>query len=75
MPSEGGCLASGSNKVFEKFQEVLSQKGLADSVKLVGCGCLGPCVRGPIVVMKKDNIFYQKSISRRCRRNHRHSYY
>lgn len=56
----GGCLASGSDKIFNKFQAVLKDRNLSESVRLSMSGCLGPCARGPIVYMAKDNVFYQK---------------
>jgi NADH-quinone oxidoreductase subunit F len=55
----GGCIASGSDKVMKKLGECLAENGLNDSVQLIGTGCLGPCSQGPVVVMEKDNIFYQ----------------
>jgi NADH-quinone oxidoreductase subunit F len=55
----GGCLASGSQKIKEKFDTVLQATGLDKSVSVVGTGCLGPCSHGPVVVMARDKVFYQ----------------
>ncbi len=54
----GGCLATGSQKVKDKFEALLNEKGY-DTIQVKGTGCLGPCVKGPIVVMDHDNTFYQ----------------
>lgn len=36
----GGCLASGSQKVKDKFHEIIDSKGY-DTVEIKGTGCLG----------------------------------
>lgn len=56
----GGCLASGSMKVYEALENALEHHDLGDKVSLVKTGCLGPCAGGPVVVMAKDKTFYQK---------------
>jgi NADH-quinone oxidoreductase subunit F len=55
----GGCIAGGSLKIKELFEQVLKEKGLDKSVAVVGTGCLGPCSMGPVVIMAKDRVFYQ----------------
>jgi len=56
----GGCIASGSGKIKEQFTAQLKASGLEDKVAVVGTGCLGPCSHGPVVVMGRDKVFYQK---------------
>ncbi len=56
----GGCIASGSQALKDNFVEQLQSKGLGDKVSVVGTGCLGPCAHGPVVVMGRDKVFYQK---------------
>ncbi|MFI4910871.1 MAG: NADH-quinone oxidoreductase subunit NuoF [Sedimentisphaeraceae bacterium JB056] len=56
----GGCIASGSLKVIEALQEELESHGLDKTVQIVETGCLGPCAAGPVVLMAKDQVFYQK---------------
>jgi len=56
----GGCIASGSLEVKEALVKELEKKGLQDKVVVVETGCLGPCVCGPVLVMGKDKVFYQK---------------
>jgi NADH-quinone oxidoreductase subunit F len=55
----GGCLASGSQKIKDRFDQALKLANLDKSAVVVGTGCLGPCSHGPVVVMAWDKIFYQ----------------
>jgi len=55
-----GCLAVGSGEVLEAFKGELEKKGLSEKVVLRGTGCHGFCERGPVVVIKPENIFYQR---------------
>jgi len=59
----GGCIASGSGKIKEQFTTQLKASGLENKVTVVGTGCLGPCSHGPVVVMGRDKVFYQKVTS------------
>ena len=56
----GGCIASGSLKVRDALQRELESHGLDKTVQIVETGCLGPCSAGPVVLMAKDRVFYQK---------------
>ena len=55
----GSCLASGAKEVRDALQAELDKAGLADSVKLVETGCMGPCVAGPVALVGEDRTFYQ----------------
>ncbi len=55
----GGCLASGSQLVKEALEKTLHKRGLQDKVAVIGTGCLGPCAAGPVVMVGKDNVFYE----------------
>ncbi|MEI7595662.1 MAG: NADH-quinone oxidoreductase subunit NuoF [Bacteroidota bacterium] len=55
----GGCIASGSLKVKEALTEELKKAKLDQQINIVETGCLGPCAKGPVVVIEKDNTFYQ----------------
>lgn len=59
----GGCIASGAIKVKEELIKSLQENGLQDTVKVVETGCLGPCVKGPIVITAKDRVFYQELLA------------
>ncbi len=56
----GGCIASGSQKLKDSLTEQLKMQGLEDKVSVIGTGCLGPCSHGPVIVMGRDKVFYQK---------------
>jgi len=55
----GGCLASGSQKIKEGFNDAIQRANLSKTVSVIGTGCLGPCSHGPVVVMARDKVFYQ----------------
>lgn len=56
----GGCIASGSMKVKDAFVNQLAKTELNDKLNIIETGCLGPCAVGPVVVIGKDDTFYQK---------------
>jgi (2Fe-2S) ferredoxin len=56
----GGCIASGSQKVKEALEKAIDANNLKSKVEICSTGCLGPCVKGPIIHMKSDDTFYQK---------------
>ena len=44
----GGCLASGSQKIKDSFENALKESNLDKAVVVVGTGCLGPCAHDRI---------------------------
>ncbi len=62
----GGCIASGSLKVKEALDKAVTDSGLSKEVLVSPTGCLGPCVHGPVVVMKSDNTLYQQVAPEDC---------
>jgi NADH-quinone oxidoreductase subunit F len=55
-----GCLASGCEPVTAAFREEIALQGLTDEVDVLTTGCHGFCERGPVVVVRPQNIFYQR---------------
>ena len=55
----GGCIASGALEVADALRKCLGRRNLADEVKVVETGCLGPCVVGPVAAVYPDGVFYQ----------------
>ena len=55
-----GCMSSGSEYVREAFKKESKNPDLEDEMTVKKTGCRGFCVRGPIVVVGPENIFYQK---------------
>lgn len=56
----GGCIASGSLKIKDELIKKLKDRNLEKSVKVVGTGCLGPCSKGPVIIMTGNRTFYQE---------------
>lgn len=56
----GGCIASGSMKIKDAFVSQLASSKLNETIGIMETGCLGPCAIGPVVVIGKDDTFYQK---------------
>ena len=54
-----GCVASGAMEIKSALEESLRQHGLAEEVRVIGTGCLGPCAVGPVAVVHPDGVFYQ----------------
>lgn len=57
-----GCLANGSQKVYEAFKKEALERGLCLQVDISvnSTGCHGFCEHGPLVSVEPGNIFYQK---------------
>jgi len=55
-----GCVANRSFQVKEKLEQEIIKQGLQDEVKVISTGCQGFCERGPVVIVKPGDIFYQQ---------------
>ncbi|NMC43596.1 MAG: NADH-quinone oxidoreductase subunit NuoF [candidate division Zixibacteria bacterium] len=57
-----GCLANGSEEVFNEFKKQVAEKKIADvTVESVAkTGCHGFCALGPLVIIEPDGTFYTK---------------
>ncbi len=55
----GGCIACGSLNLRSELIKKLKEKGLEDKVYLRSTGCMGPCSKGPVIMMQKSGIFYE----------------
>ncbi|MEM4728666.1 MAG: NADH-quinone oxidoreductase subunit NuoF [Thermoplasmata archaeon] len=55
-----GCCAHGSLKVADALREELRKRGLEERAELLLTGCHGFCERGPILVIRPMDIFYQR---------------
>jgi NADH-quinone oxidoreductase subunit F len=61
----GGCLASGSMEVMEALEREL--KDLSVNAEVKKCGCLGPCAKGPVIMLDPEEIFYEGVAPEHCR--------
>lgn len=55
-----GCRARGSLDVLESFKDNIKEHGLELKVDIKQTGCHGFCERGPVVVIRPKEIFYQR---------------
>jgi NADH-quinone oxidoreductase subunit F len=55
-----GCLALGAQDVITGFRREMQQRGLETKVDFRITGCPGFCERGPLVVIKPENLLYQQ---------------
>ncbi len=53
-----GCTSSGSEKLINKFESCLAEKGLSEEIKVIRTGCFGLCALGPIVIVYPEGAFY-----------------
>ena len=52
-----GCTSSKSPKIIENFRKILEEKNIKN-VKVVQTGCFGLCAKGPIVIIRPEDVFY-----------------
>jgi NADH-quinone oxidoreductase subunit F len=55
-----GCHAHGCKAVTAAFQDEVRKQKLQNKVDIRATGCHGFCERGPLVVIKPKDIFYQR---------------
>ncbi len=55
-----GCTATGGVEVLAAFKEIISELNAAAKVETKMTGCHGFCERGPLVVIRPRNVFYQQ---------------
>ena len=53
----GGCLASGSLDLKRALLSELASRDM--SVPIIETGCLGPCARGPVIVVNPEGVLYE----------------
>ncbi len=55
-----GCQAYGCTAITDAFRRELEARDLGDKVDILTTGCHGFCERGPVVVIKPQEIFYER---------------
>ncbi|HSQ75359.1 MAG TPA: NADH-quinone oxidoreductase subunit L, partial [Bacteroidota bacterium] len=55
-----GCVSCGSLNIRDMLKKALQEKGLADTVEVVGTGCMGLCGEGPLVKVLPEGTLYQR---------------
>ncbi len=56
----GACISSHSHEFKKKLLAAIAAQGLADEIKVVETGCMGPCELGPVMVVYPEGSFYIK---------------
>lgn len=54
------CISNGALKIKDALEAEIKRKGLENDVLLVQTGASGLCVKGPILMVQPDGIFYQR---------------
>lgn len=54
----GSCGSVGAGSVFEAFRAETEKRGLFERVMVTGTFCMGPCERGPTVVVYPEGVWY-----------------
>ena len=56
--ADTGCRACGGDEVLDRFGMELGARGLDGEVDVVRTGCHGLCERGPVMVVRPQDVFY-----------------
>lgn len=54
----GSCSANGGVAVFQEFLQQFEKQGLWGRYAVTGSGCIGPCDRGPNVLVYPEGMMY-----------------
>ena len=52
-----GCTSSKSPKILENFRKIIEEKNI-ENVRVIKTGCFGLCAKGPIVIIRPEDVFY-----------------
>ncbi|OIO72493.1 MAG: ferredoxin [Zetaproteobacteria bacterium CG_4_9_14_3_um_filter_49_83] len=58
MHPRGSCVAKGATAVYEAFARQFEKEKLFGEFALTTTGCLGPCMKGPTVLVYPDGVMY-----------------
>jgi NADH:ubiquinone oxidoreductase subunit F (NADH-binding)/(2Fe-2S) ferredoxin/ferredoxin len=53
------CISNGALGIKDALETEISRQGLQEDIQIVPTGASGLCVRGPILIVQPDGIFYQ----------------
>ena len=53
------CVSNGALQIRDRLEAEIAGSGLADEIQIVPTGASGLCVRGPILIVQPEGIFYQ----------------
>ena len=52
-----GCTSSKSPQIIENFKKILEEKNIKN-VRVIQTGCFGLCAKGPIVIIRPEDVLY-----------------
>ena len=52
-----GCTSSKSVDIINNFRKIIKEKDIKN-VRVIQTGCFGLCAKGPIVIIRPEDIFY-----------------
>jgi len=52
------CGASNGHELFARFREVIEKNAWQDKVAVNAASCLGPCEKGPVIVVYPAGVWY-----------------
>ena len=53
------CISNGALRIKDALEAEISRQGLGNDILIVPTGASGLCVRGPILIVQPDGVFYQ----------------
>ncbi|HHT48908.1 MAG TPA: NADH-quinone oxidoreductase subunit NuoF [Firmicutes bacterium] len=54
------CLLKGARTIRNLFQQEINRYQMADEIRVVETGCLGPCDEGPVVIIYPEGVMYSR---------------
>ncbi len=60
-----GCTSSKSEDIIKNFRKLVEKKKL-DNVRVIQTGCFGLCAKGPIVIIRPEDVFYSNVSPNDC---------
>ena len=60
-----GCTSSKSPEIIETFRKILKEKNI-ENVRVIQTGCFGLCSKGPIVIIRPEDVFYAHCTPEDC---------
>ena len=52
-----GCTSSKSPQIIENLRKIIEEKNI-ENVRVIQTGCFGLCAKGPIVIIRPEDVFY-----------------
>lgn len=60
-----GCTSSKSEDIIHNFRKIIEEKNIKN-VRVIQTGCFGLCAKGPIVIIRPEDIFYSMVTPNDC---------